>query len=212
MSSHGPDVIDGEFAGLGAELRATPPETPPDLRDRVKESPSGPGARDCRAAASAGRLRHRQPRRPSRGAVAVGVLPSSDPTAVPQPGGRPDDAQAGGHARLGASGPRSPGKARPAVPAAVTLRVEIYPRNAGGAPETRGLGGYVRAVDYGRRESGTPAAVRVPISGCSRRSSGSRGWARSSISTSPCATYRRASIAASGGLRSCGAESGAGRG
>ncbi len=179
MSSHDVNAIDGEFAGLVAELRATVPAAPPELRLRVRELAERPQV------SRRPQISRRRPMRRPRLAwalaplgaaavaagivVAVGSNPSSHSTAVPQPSVAGLDRTAKAPETLSSAAGKAaiaPGKRAQLYEAQLTLRVDdLSAKTQSALRQTRRLGGYVRSVDYGSgAEAGTAdLAVRVPI-------------------------------------------------
>ena len=163
----------GEFAGLVAELRATAPAAPPELRLRVRELAERPRSPDwpaCGGRALRGRSHHwERLRSPRRIVVAVGSNPSSHSTAVPQPSVAGLDRTAKAPETLSSAAGKAaiaPGKRAQLYEAQLTLRVDdLSAKTQSALRETRRLGGYVRSVDYGSgAEAGTAdLVVRVPI-------------------------------------------------
>jgi hypothetical protein len=173
MSS--PDVIDERFDELVRELRSAPPVAPPALRERVREIAARPPVRERRfrltwvlapAAAAAA------------GAIAIGVLSSGGdrPQQLASPGARgtlnqadmaSTSARASAPVPLGASAtPVPPGKRAQLYTASITLRVrDLSARTQQALRITRGLGGYLRVVDYGEgaRRGTADLVLRVPI-------------------------------------------------
>ena len=172
MSTHDVNPIDGEFAGLVAELRATAPAAPPELRRRVHEVAERPPVSRWPA------LRPRlvwalAPLGAAAVAAAVVVAveghPSSRSTAVPQPSVAALDRTAKAPEALSSAAGKAaiaPGARAQLYEAQLTLRVDdLSAKTQSALRETRHLGGYLRSVDYG---SGTDAGtadlvVRVPI-------------------------------------------------
>ncbi len=164
MSSR--DVIDQQFDELVRELRSAQPEAPPALRERVREIAARPPVPERRprltwllAPAAAAAV---------AGAVAIGIVSSagepSQQLATPEAG---RTLKQGDAANVGASdAPVAPGTRAQLYSADITLRI----RDLSGETQealriTRGLGGYLRVVDYGEGTGrGTADLVlRVPI-------------------------------------------------
>lgn len=164
MSTH--DVIDEQFDELVRELRSAQPEAPPALRERVREIAARPRVQERRfrlswvlapVAATA-----------VAGAIAIGVLSSG--------GERPQQLatmeagrtlkQADTAVARASGAPVAPGKRAQLYSADITLRVrDLSGRTQEALRITRGLGGYLRVVDYGEGTGrGTADLVlRVPI-------------------------------------------------
>jgi hypothetical protein len=166
MSTH--DVIDERFDELVRELRAAQPEAPLALRARVREIAARPPVPERRfrlgwvlAPAAAAAV---------AGAVAIGVLTTGGErphqVATPEAAGRTTLKQADA-ARAGTTGaPVAPGSRAQLYSAEIVLRVrDLSGRTQEALRITRGLGGYLRVVDYGEgTERGTADLVlRVPI-------------------------------------------------
>jgi hypothetical protein len=166
MFSH--DVIDERFDELVRELRGAQPETPPALKERVRGIAARPPVRERRfrlgwvlAPAAAAAV---------AGAVAIGVLSTGgerpQQVATPEAAGRTTLKQAD-TASAGASGaPVAPGNRAQLYAADITLRVrDLSGRTQEALRITRGLGGYLRVVDYGEgtRRGTADLVLRVPI-------------------------------------------------
>ena len=161
-----PDVIDERYDELVRELRSAQPEAPSALRERVREIAARPPVPERRlrltwllAPAAAAAV---------AGLVVIGVL--SFGSERPQQLATPEAARTfkeADTANVGASrAPVAPGDRAQLYTADITLRV----RDLSGETQealriTRGLGGYLRVVDYGEGTGrGTADLVlRVPI-------------------------------------------------
>jgi hypothetical protein len=161
-----------ENSEIAAELRASAPVAPPELRDRVRgiasrEHVAAPPRRARRlgwafapavAAAMAGAI-----------VVAVGSLDGSGtpaPTVAAELGRAEKSADALQAAGSTATSPIQPGDRAQLYLAQLTLRVDDLSGSTQRALRTtRALGGYIRTVDYGSGpKSGTAdLVVRVPI-------------------------------------------------
>lgn len=165
MSS--PDVIDPKFDELVRELRSAQPEAPPALRERVRELAARPPVPERRlrltwllAPAAAVAV---------AGAVAIGVLSTGGerPQQVATPEAGRTTLKQADTASAGASGaPVAPGSRAQLYSADITLRVrDLSGRTQEALRITRGLGGYLRVVDYGEgtRHGTADLVLRVPI-------------------------------------------------
>ena len=204
-----PDAIDPKFDGLVRELRATPPEPPPALRERVREIAARPALPQRRlrlgwvlAPAAAAIV---------AGAVAVGVRSSGSASnrrnrlATPaRPGGRPSSRQ------IRPGGRNAPGRrwrsatdARSCYAAEITLRVtrSVRPTRSRRSAIRRGLSAATSARRRLRR--GPRGAVRRDLAVRSRSGAYRQAIVRfsqlgtSSTSTCPCETCSPGSTAAS---------------
>lgn len=165
MSSH--DVIDEQFDELVRELRSAPPEAPPALRERVREIAARPPVQERRfrltwvlAPAAAAAV---------AGAVVIGIVSSGGerPEQVATPEAGRTTLKQADTASAGASGaPVAPGKRAQLYVADITLRVrDLSAKTQEALRITRGLGGYLRVVDYGEGTGRGNAnlVLRVPI-------------------------------------------------
>jgi hypothetical protein len=163
-----PDVIDERFDELIRELRAAKPEPPAALRERVREIAARPPVRERRvrlgwvlAPAAVAAM---------AGAVVIGVLSTGGerPQQVATlEAGRTTLKQADTAASAGASSaPVAPGGRAQLYSAEITLRVrDLSGRTQEALRIARGLGGYLRVVDYGEgtRRGTADLVLRVPI-------------------------------------------------
>jgi hypothetical protein len=165
MSTH--DVIDERFDELVRELRSGQPETPPALRERVREIAARPPVRERRvrlgwvlAPAAVAAM---------AGAVVIGVLSTGGerPQQVTTlEAGRTTLKQADTASTGAARVPVAPGGRAQLYSAEITLRVrDLSGRTQEALRITRGLGGYLRVVDYGEgtRRGTADLVLRVPI-------------------------------------------------
>lgn len=169
MSSRDHEVIDDQFDGLVAELRAARPVAPDSVRERVAAiatRPAAPPRRKLRVtwvlAPTAAAL--------AAGAVAVGVLSGGDeqPRQALAPVVERASKESTDAAGLAATNqaPITPARRAQLYSTEITLRVkDLSDSTQAALRETRALGGYVRSVDYGEGEGEGTArlVVRVPI-------------------------------------------------
>jgi Domain of unknown function (DUF4349) len=169
MSSPENPPIDERFDGLVSELRAARPVAPHDVRQRVAAIAAKPPVPRRKlpvtwvlAPAAAALV---------AGAVAVGVLSGGDEqpqqVATPFTSERATkDSAASGFESLTEAAPLAPARRAQLYSAEITLRVkDLSDVTQDALRQTRALGGYVRAVDYGegRSEGTARLVVRVPI-------------------------------------------------
>jgi hypothetical protein len=160
-------MIDEQFDGLVAELRAARPVAPDSLRERVASiaaRPADPPRRKLRltwalAPAAAALV---------AGAIAVGVLSGGDEQPrqlAPVVERAKETTDAAGLAATNQA-PITPARRAQLYSTEITLRVrDLSDTTQAALRETRALGGYVRSVDYGEGDGEGTArlVVRVPI-------------------------------------------------
>jgi Domain of unknown function (DUF4349) len=160
-------MIDEQFDGLVAELRAARPVAPDSLRERVAAiaaRPADPPRRKLRltwvlAPAAAALV---------AGAIAVGVLSGGDEQPrqlAPVVERAKETTDAAGLAATNQA-PITPARRAQLYSTEITLRVrDLSDTTQAALRETRALGGYVRSVDYGEGDGEGTArlVVRVPI-------------------------------------------------